>query len=182
MKRLFILIAVLGIAALPFSNAFAAGPVSVGVEGGFVNTEIDEFDNTWVMGVFADFGLPMINWSIQPFINYWNWSEDISVLGENMETSFSDWTVGGNVKMSIPTPSIVRPFIGAGVSAHILTAEVDLGTMGSFDDSDTKLGFQLGGGTYIDAGDSWSIVAQTWYHMVEDFNQWSIRGGVAWSL
>ena len=34
----------------------------------------------------------------------------------------------------------------------------------------------------IDAGESWSIVAQSWYHMVEDFNQWSIRGGIAWSL
>jgi opacity protein-like surface antigen len=182
MKKLLFMIAIVSIASLPFSNAFAAGPVSVGVEGGFVNTEIDEFDNTWVMGVFADFGLPMLNWSVEPFLNYWSWSDEAGIGTESADMTFSDWTIGGNVKMAIPTASMVRPFIGAGVSAHVLTAELDMGSFGTADASDTKLGFQVGGGTYIDAGESWSIVAQSWYHMVEDFNQWSIRGGIAWSL
>lgn len=182
MKKLLFLVAILGVAAMPFTNVQAAGPVSIGVEGGIVNTEIEEFDNTWMMGVFADFSLPMLNWSVEPFLNYWSWSESVDAGSLSMDASFTDWTVGGNVKMSIPTASMVRPFIGAGASAHVLKSELDMGTLGSFDASDTKLGFQFGGGTYIDAGGSWSLVAQSWYHMVDGFNQWSVRGGVAWSL
>lgn len=182
MKKLLFLVAILAVAAMPLSNAFAAGPVSVGVEGGIVNTDNDALDNTWVAGVFADFGLPMLNWSVQPFINYWSWSDRVFEGTSSMDMSFSDWTVGGNVKMSIPTPAIIRPFVGAGVSAHVLKSEVDMGSLGNLSASDTKVGFQFGAGTYIDAGSSWSFVAESWYHMVEDFNQWSIRGGVAWSL
>lgn len=184
MKKLLFLVAVLAI-AMPISSAHAGGPISVGVEAGLVNTEIDEFDNTWMMGAFVDVGLPMLNWYIQPFINYWSWSDEVNVSGVNLESSFSDWTVGGNVKMSIPTASMVRPFIGAGLSAHVLTAESQMQFLGetlSVDASDTKIGFQLGGGINIDAGETWSIVAQTWYHVVEDFNQWSMRGGIAWTL
>lgn len=181
MKKLLFLVAILAVAAMPLSNAFAAGPISVGVEGGIVNTDVDAFDNTWVAGVFADFGLPMLNWSVQPFVNYWNWSDTVPGT-TNMDMSFSDWTIGGNVKMSIPTPTMIRPFVGAGVSTHVLKSEVDTGTFGSLSASDTKFGFQFGGGAYFDAGSNWSFIAQTWYHMVEDFNQWSIRGGVAWSL
>lgn len=185
MKKLLFLVAVLGIAALPYTNAYAAGPVSVGVETGFVNTEIDEFDNTWMMGVFADFGLPMVNWSVEPFLNYWSWSDEITVSGSRLESTFSDWTIGGNVKMAIPTASMVRPFLGAGVAAHVLTAESQVQFLGetlSVDASDTKLGFQFGGGVNFDAGENWSIVAQSWYHLVDEFNQWSVRGGVAWNM
>jgi len=182
MKKILFLVALFSVAALPFSSAFAGGPVSIGVEAGFVNTEVDEFDNTWVAGAFMDLGLPLLNWYIEPFINYWNWSDNVTAGTATTDMSFSDWTIGGNVKMAIPTPTMIRPFIGAGVSTHVLKSELDMGTLGSFDASDTKFGFQLGGGVNIDAGDTWSFVAQSWYHMVEDFNQWSIRGGVAWSL
>jgi opacity protein-like surface antigen len=184
MKKLLFLVTILAVASVA-SAALAGGPISVGIEAGMVNTEIDEFDNTWMAGAFVDVGLPMLNWYIQPFINYWNWSERISVSGADLETPFSDWTVGGNVKMAIPTASMVRPFLGAGVAAHVLTAESQVEFLGetlSVDASDTKLGFQLGGGVHVDAGETWSIVAQSWYHMVDEFNQWSIRGGIAWNL
>ena len=183
MKKLFFLVAVLGIAALPFSNATAGSPVSVGIEAGMVNTDVDGLDNTWMGGVFVDLGLPMLNWYVEPFMNYWTWSESIDAFGTNFETSLSDWTVGGNLKMAIPTASMVRPFFGAGVSAHMLKSQIDTGTsLGSFDFSDTKLGLQFGGGVNIDAGESWGIVAQSWYHVVDGFDQWSIRGGLAWTL
>ena len=182
MKKTLFLVAILGVVALPFTNAFAAGPISVGVEAGLVNTEVEELDNTWMAGVFMDFGLPMLNFYVEPFLNYWSWSDEVGVGSSATDMTFSDWTVGGNLKMAIPTPSMVRPFVGAGVSAHVLKSEVDMGTVGTFDASDTKVGFQLGGGLSIDAGESWSIIGQSWYHIVEDFNQWSIRGGVAWSL
>lgn len=180
MKKTLFLVAILAVAAFPFSNAFAGSPISVGVEAGMVNPDVEGMDNTWMAGAFVDLSLPMLNFYVEPFLNYWNWSQDMPTSGD---MSFSDWTVGGNVKMAIPTPTMVRPFIGAGVSAHVLKSEINTGTtLGSFNASDTKVGFQLGGGLNIDAGANWSIVGQSWYHMVEDFNQWSIRGGVAWSL
>jgi len=182
MKKTLFLIAVVGIALLPFSNAFAGGPISVGIEAGMVNADVEGLDNTWMAGAFMDLGLPMLNFYVEPFVNYWNWSDRVGAGTSQTDMSFSDWTVGGNLKMAIPTASMVRPFVGAGVSAHVLKSELDMGTVGTFDASDTKVGFQLGGGLNIDAGSNWSLVGQSWYHMVEDFNQWSIRGGIAWSL
>ncbi len=181
MKKLFFLVAVLGIAVLPLSDAYAGSPVSVGIEAGIVNTDVEGLDNTWMGGVYVDLGLPLLNWYLEPFINYWSWSESASISG--IESSFSDWTIGGNLKMAIPTATMIRPFIGVGASAHLLKREIDTGTVqGSFDVSDTKLGLQFGGGLNIDAGETWSLVGQSWYHVVDGFNQWSIRGGIAWTL
>jgi len=180
MKKTLFLVALLSLAALPFSSAFAGAPLSVGIEAGMVNADVEGLDNTWVAGAYVDLGLPLLNFYVEPFINYWNWSQDLPVSGD---VSFSDWTIGGNFKMAIPTPTMVRPFIGAGVSTHVLKSEINTGTsFGSLSASDTKLGFQFGGGVSIDAGSNWSIVGQSWYHAVQDFNQWSIRGGLAWSI
>jgi hypothetical protein len=184
MKKLLFLVAIVAIASVA-TTAFAGGPISVGVEAGMVNTEVEMFDNTWIAGAFVDVGLPMLNWYVEPFINYWTWSETVSSFGADLESSFNDWTIGGNVKMAIPTASMVRPFLGAGVAAHVLTAESQVQFLGetlSVDASDTKLGFQFGGGVNFDAGENWSIVAQSWYHLVDEFNQWSVRGGVAWNM
>lgn len=182
MKKLLFLGVVVVIATMTVSSAFA-GSRAVGVEVGYVNPqdEAEVFSSTWIAGVYMDFGLPAVNWSVSPFVNYWNWSEDASGL----ETSFHDWTVGANVKMTIPAAT-VQPFIAAGASAHLLNASAK-GTdplLGSFDlsESDTKFGFQVGGGASMGVGSRTNLVASGWYHFVENVDQWSARAGLSWNI
>lgn len=182
MKKLLFLGVVVVIAAMTVSSAFA-GSRAVGVEFGYLDPqdEGDVFNSTWIAGVYMDLGLPAINWSVSPFVNYWNWSEDVSGL----ETSFRDWTVGANLKMSIPAAA-VQPFIAAGASAHLMSASLKGSDplLGSFDisEGETKFGFQLGGGAQMGVGSRTNIVASGWYHFVENVNQWSLRGGLSWNI
>lgn len=178
MKK-FALMAVAFLAvALIGSSAFAGSPLrAVGVEAGYVSPDVEgDVDmNTWIAGVYLDFGLPATNFYVNPFVNYWNWSD-----GEgSAETSFHDWTIGANLKWTIPTASKVSPFLAAGASAHMLNVSQDALNL---DEGDTKFGFQLGTGASIGVSQSMNIIGSGWYHIVEDVNHWSLRGGLAWSI
>ena len=175
MKKVVLMAAVVCAVAMIGTSAFAGPLRAVGIEAGYVSpsTEGDVDMNTWIAGVYLDFGLPATNFYVNPFVNYWNWSD-----GEgSLESSFHDWSVGANVKWTVPTAGKVSPFLAAGASAHMLSAE-----QGGFDASDTKFGFQLGGGASIGVSQSASLIGSGWYHMVEDVNQWSARAGLAFSI
>jgi opacity protein-like surface antigen len=176
MKKVALMAVAFSAVVLVSASAFAASPLrAVGVEAGYVSPDVEggQDMNTWVAGVFLDFGLPMTNMYINPFVNYWNWSD-----GEGTtETSFRDWTIGANLKYTIPTAGKVSPFVAGGASAHLFNAEA-----GSFSEGDTKFGFQAGAGVKIGVSQSANIVGSGWYHIVEDVNHWSMRAGVAWSI
>ncbi len=176
MKKVLLLTAVVCAVTMMGTSAFAGSPLrAVGLEAGYVSPDTDGGPsmNTWIAGLYADFGMPMTNFYVNPFVNYWNWSD-----GEgSTETSFHDWTVGANLKWTIPTAGVISPFVAAGASAHMLNAQ-----SGSFDAGDTKFGFQAGTGASIGVTQSMNFVGSGWYHMVEDVNQWSLRAGLAWSL
>jgi Outer membrane protein beta-barrel domain len=178
MKKLALFVTVLCVAALATASAFAAGPLrAVGIEAGYVSPDLGDVQNpggTWVAGAFLDFGMPMTNLAINPFVNYWNWSDGTG----SSETSLRDWTVGANLKLTIPTAAVhVQPFVAAGASVHMLNASV-----GSIGASDTKFGFQAGGGLKIGVSQSANIIGSGWYHSVDSSNYWSVRGGLAWSI
>lgn len=176
MKKLFLL-ALCGV--LVSANAFAVTPVrSIGFDAGYVSPDVEGMDGTWTAGVFADFALPMANMQINPFINYWNWSETVS----SFDTSFRDITIGANLKYAIPTASVkFQPFLAAGLGVHMLNASVESGGV-SADEGDTKFGFQGGAGVKVGVSERASIVGSGWYNIVEDVNHWSVRGGLAFNL
>lgn len=175
MKKVALMAVAFSAVVLVSASAFAGPLRAVGVEAGYVSPDIEggQDMNTWVAGLFLDFGLPATNFYVNPFVNYWNWSD-----GEgSSEVSFRDWTVGANLKWTIPTAGKISPFLAAGASAHLLNAEA-----GTFSEGDTKFGFQTGAGVKVGVSQSASIVGSGWYHMVEDVNQWSARAGLAWSI
>jgi opacity protein-like surface antigen len=179
MKKVLLMAVAFSAVVLVSASAFAASPLrAVGVEAGYVSPDVPSGApdmNTWVAGVFLDFGLPATNLYVNPFVNYWNWSDGQGTA----ETSFRDWTIGANLKWSIPTAGAVSPFLAAGASAHMLNVSQESINL---DEGDTKLGFQLGGGAKIGVSQSASIIGSGWYHIVEDVNQWSLRAGLAWSI
>jgi opacity protein-like surface antigen len=177
MKKLFLLVAVCCVFVA--ANAFAASPIrTVGFDAGYVSPDVEGMDGTWTAGVFMDFGLPMQNLQINPFINYWNWSEDVT----GYDTSFRDFQIGANLKYAFPTSSVkFQPFLAAGVGVHMLNASVE-GAGVSVDEGDTKFGFQGGAGVKVGVSERASLVGSGWYNIVEDVNHWSARAGLAFNL
>lgn len=179
MKKVTLLAAALCAVAMMGTSAFAASPLrAVGVEAGYVSPDIEgvqDASGTWVAGVFMDFGLPASNMYLNPFVNYWSSTEDFS----GGEMSFSDWTVGANLKWAIPTAGAISPFVAAGASAHLLNVSQDALNL---DEGDTKFGFQAGAGVKLGVSQSANLIGSGWYHMVEDANNWSLRAGLAWSI
>jgi opacity protein-like surface antigen len=177
MKKIALLTAVFCAVAMIGSSAFAVSPLrSVGVEAGYVSPDLSGVENTsatWVAGLFMDFGLPMTNFYVNPFVNYWNWSDNSG----SQDMSLRDWTVGANLKWTIPTAGPISPFVAAGASAHMFNAEA-----GPVSEGDTKFGYQAGAGVKIGVSQSANVITSGWYNNVENANNWSLRAGLAWSI
>jgi len=178
MKKLFLLVAVCCV--FVSANAFAQSPIrSVGFEAGYVSPDVNNFEQaegTWVAGVFMDFGLPAANLLINPFINYW---ESTTEVDPTTDVSLRDFSLGANLKYTIPTASVkFQPFLAAGAAVHMLNAEAT----GFQGDSETKVGFQGGAGFKVGMSARTSAMASGWYNIVEDVNNWSLRAGLAWSI
>lgn len=179
MKKVALLTALFCAVAMIGSSAFAVSPLrSVGVEAGYVSPDLSGVENTsgtWVAGLFLDFGLPMTNMYINPFVNYWNWSDGSG----SEQLNFSDWTAGANLKMTIPTAGPISPFIAAGASAHMMNMTQDSLNL---DQSETKFGYQAGAGVKIGVSQSANLITSGWYNHVENANNWSLRAGLAFSI
>jgi opacity protein-like surface antigen len=179
MKKVALMAVAFSAVVLVSASAFAASPLrAVGVEAGYVSPDLEGVENadgTWVAGLFLDFGLPMQNMYINPFVNYWNWSDGSGTE----ELSFSDWAIGANLKWAIPTAGKVQPFLAAGACAHMLNASQE---SISLDEGETKYGFQTGAGVKIGVSQSASLMGSGWYSMVEDANHWSMRAGLSFSI
>jgi len=172
MKKLLILIAIFGVAVFSIGDLYAASPLrALNFNAGYVSPE--DADGTWLAGMSFDFAIPTTNFQVTPFVNYWNISEEVSGIGSS---DFTDWTVGGNVKYVIPTAAVsLSPYVAAGVSAHLMNASVEAL---SFDESETKFGWQAGAGLKWDRSSRWGLHAEGWYNGVENFNHISAIGGV----
>lgn len=171
------------ILAVSVSTATAGADIGFkgfGVRAGMVDAE--NLDATLAFGIFTDLGTFHPNVSLETYVDYWSWSEDIAGLAE---TSFRDIVVGAKVEYMF-TQTTVRPFVGAGISAHFMRseasiAEIDLfgftvpGT--SMDASDTKFGLDLGGGLRAGMSERIDIVGEAWYSFVQDINQVGVMGG-----
>ena len=174
MKKLIAMVAIVGVVALAgTAHAGGVGLRAVGIDAGYVSP--DNIDGTWTAGFNMDFGVPMANVYFQPFVNYWKFTETVL----SIDASLADIAYGASVKYIIPTAApTVQPFVGAGAAAHRLTAAID----GFGDVTDTKFGYHFGGGVQVGVAERMNIVGQGWYTLVEDLNQWSVRGGFSWTL
>ena len=185
MKKLFLILAVCSV--FVSANAFAASPIRlIGLEAGYVSPDVDGLDSvdgTWVAGAFLDFGLPATNLYVSPFINYWSSSTEIPGGPTNDELNLRDFSLGANLKFTIPTASVrFQPFIAAGVSVNMMNAE----QTGFESNSETKFGFQGGAGFKIGLNESMSALGSGWYNVISndtgDVKNWSLRAGVGFNM
>lgn len=184
-RAIFTFALLLALTATAASAEVDLGLKGIGVRAGMVDAE--NLDATLAFGIFADLGTFHPNFSLETYVDYWSWSEDFAGLGE---TSFRDVKIGARGEYAF-TLTTVRPFVGAGVSAHLLhseatIADMNLGTITvpgmSLDASDTKVGFDVGGGLRAGLAERIDIVGEAWYSFVSDINQLGVTGGVLFKL
>lgn len=184
MRRFFVTAAIVCALALAFTSAFAQNPVglkAVGVEAGWVGPE--NMDATWGVAAFFDIGMPITNFYISPYVDFWQKSE--SMAGSTNEFTYSNLAIGGRVKYAIPTAVPTwSPYIGVGLAAHMLKAEWDTNDplFGNLNLSETKLGYNFGGGMSLNVHERVDLVTEAWYGMVEDFSQTTVKAGLAFRL
>jgi len=190
MKKCIVLIVLACICMLVSQNAMAGdlGFKSLGVSVGVVSPE--NVDATFGLGVFTEHGFVTPEIELESRIDFWSKSEDTGFGGD---ATIRDIAVGTRGKYMFPSSSsTVSPFLGMGLGLHFLHASVDVPAMDlggglvipgyKVEDSSTKLGLELGGGVEMPVNPSTHFIAEAWYGIVSDFNQFSARVGMAWSL
>jgi opacity protein-like surface antigen len=104
----------------------------------------------------------------------------LSILaGEDVDVSFRAIPIIATARLMIPTQGTVAPFVRGGLGAYMFTAELE-GETFEDDDSETDLGFNLGGGFLARTGGSMMWGADLIYHYIatedESTNVLTVRG------
>lgn len=169
-------------------SANASGLTFRGVGGSVNIVNPEDFDATIGVGFLVDLGTINTVWGLESFAGYWSQSE--SAFGT--EVSVSDFVIGGRGKylFRVSHPSI-QPYAGAGLGFHFVTAGVEIapydfggiivpGT--SIEDTEFKVGLDLGGGLTVDINDNLAFLGDSWLTFVSDVSQFSLRLGLLYWL
>jgi opacity protein-like surface antigen len=190
MKRFTAVILSLVLCAFVASAASAQanmGLRSVGFGVGVVDPE--DIDMTVSFGFYSDWGTIRPNLHLETYLGYWRQTEGIPGFGEFF---VSDFTAAARAKyvFDVINPT-VKPFAGGGLGFHIVSAGIDVPSTDvsgyvipgySLDDTELKLGIDLGGGMIFDVSQSVAVQTEAWYSAVSDVSQLSLRAGLIFKL
>lgn len=181
MKKSIIALLALAVCMVSSQNARAEanlGLHSAGVQVGMVSPE--DVDATLGFGVFADWGEMAPNFRLASHIDYWGKSEGDPTNGE---VKIRDIHLAMRGKYMFPTSTTnFHPFGGIGVGMHFLNAEVQIPGFPTAEDGETRVGFDFGGGFTTPLNNRTDLVGEAWYSIVDGFNQFSLKAGMAFRL
>jgi len=189
MKRLSAIIVAVAMCAIATSAAAQAdmGFKGAGLEIGIVSPQ--DIDATFGVGVFADWGTMMPQLALESYFDFWAKTQSMSPYGEAYAR---DTVLGARAKYLFPMQNTpIQPFVGGGLGMHFLYAEVTVPdqTIGgiffpgaSYDDSNVKLGLDLGGGIMGDISPNAYLMGEMWYTVVSDVNQLSVKFGLGYRI
>lgn len=157
----------------------------LGVEIGLVDPEAA--GSTLGFGAFADLGNLSRDVRLSSHLGYWSKSEE----DFGAEASVRDISVGARARYMFHVASKLQPYAGAGLGLHFFHAKVvvpdqDMGggfIMPGFtaEDSETKLGLDLGGGAVTPLNPKTDLFLDLWYTLA-DIDQLSMKAGVSFRL
>jgi opacity protein-like surface antigen len=160
---------------------------SIGFGVGVVDPE--DVDMTVGFGFYGNLGYLHPNVNLESFVGYWQQTEDMVGGGEVVVRDFA-MVMRAKYMFDI-TNSTIRPFAGGGLGFHVVNAGIDVPDMDigglivpgySQDDTEIKLGLDLGGGMLFDINPGVSILTDAWYSIVSDVSQLSLRAGIMFKL
>lgn len=183
MKRIALLLplVVLVLAAPAFAQS-DLGLKRIGGAVGFVDPE--NLGTTFSLGVFADHGTLAPHIGLESHLDYWSQSDNFF----GTENSVRDLALGVRGKYHFQVSNAkVQPFAGVGLGLHFLKAEATIPAFGGFpattvSASDTKVGFDLGGGVGTPISPRMDLIGETWFGIVDTANTFSLRAALSYKL
>jgi len=184
MKRTVLL---LTLAALALAAPVALAQSDLGLKrfgGAFGFVDPEGVGSTFSLGIFADHGTLAPHIGLESHLDYWSQSENF--FGE--ETSIRDLSLGVKSKYHfvVSNPKVM-PFAGVGLGLHFLKASSTVPAFGPFpattyEASDTKVGFDLGGGVGTPLSPKTDLLGEMWFGVVDSANTFSLRLALSYKL
>ena len=186
MRTVSAILAVVCLCTIGISSSHAEWSPELGLKGagfeiGLINA--DNVDQTFGFGVFANLGTVAPNIMMEAYANYWQITEQFFVTSELRSRDIS---IGTRAKYAFPMKNNNKftPYAGVGVGVHFLNGKYEDSIAPAFNTSvsETKFGFDLGGGMMAAVSDKASFVGEAWYSFVPDLNQFSVKIGMEYAL
>lgn len=155
-----------------------------GIGGAIAYVNPEGVDATIGLGALADLGDIAPRIRMESRLDFWSHSEEVF----GAKASIRDITLGarGKYMLEVKNPKY-QPYVGAGLGLHFLHAEVTVPAQGGFpamtaDDSQTKLGLDIGGGVMTAVTPQMNLMGEMWFGIVSDVSQFSLRVGLCHQL
>ncbi|MCI0452296.1 MAG: outer membrane beta-barrel protein [Candidatus Latescibacteria bacterium] len=188
MKRFSMALAAVAFCTLVAADASAQANLSlrgIGLKAGVVNPE--DLDTTLGLGLVFDLGTIHPNWALESYAGYWSQTEEEF----GAEFGIKDFSFGAKTKYMFKTKNpTLQPYVGGGLGLHVLNAhaEIDPVSIGgtvvfpgsSADDTELRVGFDLGGGLRIDRGQQFAFIGEGWFSVVSDASHFSLMVGAVY--
>lgn len=184
MKNAAIVLALLVFCISPVQSAWAKSDLGLhrlGVDVGMVDPEA--VGGTLGLGGSADWGTFSPRVHMSSHLGYWSKSED---FGFGAETSIRDvsFTQRVTYHFRVSSPKF-QPYVGGGIGMHFYNVEVSVPDFGggtvTASESETKLGFDLGGGVQTPLSPKTNLYGEMWY-TAADIDQFAFKVGVSFQL
>jgi opacity protein-like surface antigen len=179
----------LAILALGLASTAALAEADLGVKG--VGAHLDYVDPEGGDGVIGFGGLVELgtiapNIHLEGNVDYWSDSQTVVYS----KVSIRDIAIGGTVTYYFAgDPNApMQYYAGGGLGLHMLNAKATYDGpyneyfAGEYDNSDTKLGIDLVGGTRYALSSPFELLGELRYRLVSDSNQFELRAGAVYKL
>jgi opacity protein-like surface antigen len=181
MKKALVVLGLALFCTVVSQNAWAKSDLGfkrLGVDVGMVDPEAA--GSTIGFGAFADLGSLSPDFRLSSHVNYWNKSENQF----GVEAGLRDISVGARARYMFHMNSgNVQPYVGGGPGLHFFNVKVEVpfnpGMTAS--ESETKIGFDLGGGASMPLSPKADVFSEMWY-TVCDIDQFAFKAGVSFRL
>ena len=181
MKKALVLIGLALFCTVGSQNAWATSDIGfkrLGVDVGIVDPEAA--GSTVGFGAFADLGRIAPDVRLSTHVGYWNKSEN--QFGAEASVRDINFAARASYMFHTNSPKF-QPYVGAGPSLHLFKVEVSVPgfpTM-SAEQSETKFGVDLGGGTSMPVSPKTDLFGEMWYTLA-DINEFAFKAGVSFKL
>jgi hypothetical protein len=174
--------------ALFATNAWAQANLAlrgIGLKAGVVDPE--DVGATLGLGLVFDLGTVHPNVALEAYSGFWSQTEDVY----GAEYGVRDFSFGGKAKYLFNTSNpTLQPFMGAGLGLHVVSAHADTDPVyfggsllfpgATVEDTELKVGLDLGGGLRIDQGKQFAFIGEAWFTVVSDVSHFSLMAGAVY--
>ncbi|HXV13926.1 MAG TPA: outer membrane beta-barrel protein [Candidatus Krumholzibacteria bacterium] len=188
MKRFSVVLAAVAFCTLMAADASAQANFAlrgIGLKAGVVNPE--DLDTTLGLGLIFDLGTIHPDWAFESYAGYWSQTEE----DFGGEFGVRDFSFGAKTKYMFKTSNpAVQPFAGGGLGLHVLSAHAEIdpisvgGTVifpgSSVEETELRVGLDLGGGLRYDAGKQFAFLGEGWFSVVSDASHFSLMVGAVY--